>query len=474
MKPALALLLLALQVPPAAPPPPAPAFPRGQVVDKVLCAADPKETYALYLPSSYTPDRAWPILYVLDPRSRGTVAADTFRAGAEKYGYILASSNNSLSDTSIDPNVEAMRAMWADTHARLAIDNRRIYAAGFSGTVRSSCTLARAVPGSIAGIIGAGAGFPFSEPPKKGDPFLFFGTLGDKDFNYYEVMDLEPRLREAGLVHRVEIFDGAHQWPPEELATRALGWLEIQAMKAGTRPRDPAVIEELWSQTLNRARAAEAAGDLFQAHRYYSGAAADFAGLRADVTEASTKAAALAANPALQRDWKQRAARLRHDKEALTLAPGILSAALTASEGPTTVSRVVAALKIPELRSRAKNAKDADERLSAQRMLNTIGVQTSYYLPQLYRESKQYDRVVFVLSIAAEITPDSPVVWYNRACAYALAGDRKHALADLQKAIDKGWKDLAALQKDDDFASLRQDPDYQKLLTTLQPGKPTP
>ncbi|HSU80898.1 MAG TPA: hypothetical protein VLR69_00700, partial [Thermoanaerobaculia bacterium] len=198
MKPALALLLLAVQAPALKPAAPAAAdLPRGQVVEKVVCAANPQESYALYLPSGYTPDRAWPILYILDPRSRGDLAAERFRPGAEKYGYILASSNNTLSDTTIDPNVEAMRAMWTDTHGRLAIDGRRVYAAGFSGTVRSCCVLARAVPGTLAGIIGAGAGFPFHEPPRKGDPFVFFGTLGDKDFNYYEVMDLEPRLREA-------------------------------------------------------------------------------------------------------------------------------------------------------------------------------------------------------------------------------------------------------------------------------------
>ncbi|MFL6233671.1 MAG: hypothetical protein ACJ76N_11100, partial [Thermoanaerobaculia bacterium] len=111
MKAALVLLLLAAQAP--AVKPPAPAFLRGKVVEKVVCAANPKESYALYLPSGYTPDHAWPILYVLDPRSRGTLATERFRPGADmKHGYILASSNNTLSDTAIDPNVEAMRAMW--------------------------------------------------------------------------------------------------------------------------------------------------------------------------------------------------------------------------------------------------------------------------------------------------------------------------------------------------------------------------
>jgi predicted esterase len=470
MRSLLALALALLAAPPA---PSAPALPPGQVIEKIVCAARPDESYALYLPSGYTAGRAWPILYVMDPRSRGKLAAERFRPGAEKYGYLIASSNNSLSDGPADPNIAAMRAMWTDTHGRLAIDDRRIYAAGFSGTVRSCCTLARAVPGTIAGIIGAGAGFPVQEPPRKGDPFVFFGTVGDKDFNYYEMMDLEPKLQETGITHHVEIFDGAHQWPSEELATRALGWMEIQAMKAGTRPKDPAIVDELWQGALARAREAEAADNLYLAHRDYSGAAADFAGLRAaaDLAVASGKAAELAASPALQRDWKEREARLKRDKEFLAEAPGIL-AAVNPSGEPVTLAQVVAALKIPELRVKAKSAPEPDERLSAQRILNTLGVQTSYYLPQAFRDHKQYDRAVFVLSIAGEIEPEDPTVWYSRAAAYARKGDHKRALADLLKSVDKGWKDLAALQREEAFAPLRQDPEYQRVIAALQARNP--
>jgi tetratricopeptide (TPR) repeat protein len=472
MNPILALaLLLAAEAPQA---PPAAEFPRGKVVEKVVCAASPDETYALYLPSGYTPERAWPILYILDPRSRGSLAAERFRAGAEKHGYILASSNSSLSDGPMEPNLKAMRALWTDTHDRFRIDDRRVYAAGFSGTVRSCCTLARAAPGTIAGIIGAGAGFPFDRPPQKGDPFVFFGTVGDKDFNYYEMMDLEPRLQAAAIPYHLEIFDGVHQWPPEPLATQALDWLELQAMKAGTHPRDPALVDALWKAALERARAAEAAGDLFQAYRAWSAAAADFAGLRApaDIAEAGRKAAELKANPALQRDLQEREARLKRDKEFLEKAPSILRAVNPSGE-PMTVAQVVAALKIHELRRKAQSAPEPDERLAAQRVLNTLGVQTSYYLPQKFLGEKKYDQAVFVLSIATEIDPDSPYVWYSRAAAYARKGDRKKALADLRRAVEKGWKDAAALEKDEDFAGLRGEEGYKEIVKALTVAAPT-
>ncbi|HKI01031.1 MAG TPA: hypothetical protein VKK31_03540 [Thermoanaerobaculia bacterium] len=462
MRPALALtLLLAIPALAAEAPAPAPDFPRGKVVERVACSGSPDETYALYLPSGYKPGRAWPILYILDPRARGALAAEKFRAGAEKHGYILASSNNSMSDTAMDPNVKAMRAMWADTHGRFQIDDRRVYAAGFSGTVRAACTLARAVPGTLAGIIGAGAGFPFEAPPRKGDPFVFFGTIGDKDFNWYEMMDLEPRLQDAGITHRIEIFDGVHQWPPEPLATRALDWLELQAMKAGARAKDPALIDALWKDEVERARAAQAAGDLFQAWRTWSGAADDFAGLR-ETTEAATKAAELKANPALQRDLKEREARLKKDKEFLAKAPQALAGA--------NASSAVSALKIRDLRKRAESATEPDDRLSAQRVLNTLGVQTGFYLPQKFTETKDWDRVIFFLNIAAEIDPADSSVYYSRAAAYARKGDRKKAMADLRQAVDKGWKDLPGLEKDEAFDSVRQDEAYKEIVKALTAG----
>jgi tetratricopeptide (TPR) repeat protein len=446
-------------------------LPRGQVVDKIACAGTPGETYALYLPAGYTPERAWPILYVMDPRSRGALAAERFRPGAEAFGYILASSNSSMSDGPMEPNLKAMQAMWADTHSRFTIDDRRVYAAGFSGTVRASIVLARSAPGSFAGIAGAGAGWPFDQPPRQGDSFVFFGMVGDKDFNYYEMMDLEPKLAAAGVGHHIEVFDGVHQWPPAEIATRALAWLDLQAMKAGTLPRDAARIDAAWNETTGRARGEEKAGDLYQASRTWSGAVAAFAGLR-DTAEAQKKVAELAANRALQRETRKQAERLRHDKEILAQAPGIL--AVDPSGEPRTVAQVVSLLRIHELRKTAAAAANAGERLSAQRILNTLQAQTGYYLPQMYVERKQYDRAVFVLSIATEIDPKNPSAFYNRAAAYARKGDHKRALADLRQAVDNGWKDRAAIEKDAEFDGLRQDAEFKQLVQSLGGAAPAP
>ena len=61
----------------------------GTIISKVTCSTDPTEGYALHLPSHFSANHKWPILYV-DPFARGQAAVEVVRAAAEKFGYIVA------------------------------------------------------------------------------------------------------------------------------------------------------------------------------------------------------------------------------------------------------------------------------------------------------------------------------------------------------------------------------------------------
>jgi tetratricopeptide (TPR) repeat protein len=452
-------LSIAAALPANAQPAAPPAVPRGQVVEKVVTQSDPSQSYALYVPTFYKADRTWPILYAFDARSNGKLVAERFRAGAEKYGFLVASSNNSASDGPNTPNLAAMRAMWSDTHARFSIDDKRVYAAGFSGTVRFACNLALSAPGSITGIIGAGAGFPFDTKPTKDTPFVFFGTVGERDFNYYEVMDLDAQMTALALPHRIELFPGAHEWMPEDLATRALGWMDLQAMKKGPREKDPALVESLWASEI--ARASSFYPDVVEAQRFYAGLAADFAGLYKPeaVAEIAKKAETLAASDEYKKQKKAWQERNQRDKDYVARAPQALAGG--------DLAEALTDLRIHELKKQADSA-DHAQSMAARRLLNTVLVQTSYYLPQMFTERGQHDRAVFVLSIAAEIVPDSAEVWYDLAAANARQGSKKKALESLRKAVEKGWSDLSRLEGEAAFAPLRQDKGYQELVAEIR------
>jgi predicted esterase len=474
---AAALVLLAAsgraQAPAATPVPPAqasPAFPKGQLIPQVDCAAERGESYALYIPTNYQPGRRTPILYILDARGRAELPARLFLAGAERYGYLVASSYQSASDGPVGPTLNAMQAMWNDTHRRFAVDDRRLYVAGFSGTVRAACFMGLSVPGSLTGVIGAGAGFPYDRQPTAATPFLFFGTVGDRDFNYDEMQALETRLSDLHLPHRIEGFAGGHGWMPEELATAALAWLDLRAMKARTRTRDDGEIDSLWQRDLARARAFEAAGQPIPAFRLYSALADDFAGLRdpVDVATAVKKAAEIGASALYQTAVKARETRRRSDQRALEAAGRIL-AAISPESGPWSLGKVAGDLHLAELAGRAAKEKgESDDALAARRLLNALYVQTSFYLPESALKRQQYALAGFLVEIAREIRPGEPGVWYTLASVHARAGQRQKAIEELRKAVDLGWSDPEGLAGDADFESLHADPAWPGIVGTVR------
>ena len=127
----------------------------------VTALADPSSSYALYLPSAYSPAKRWPLLLVFDPFARGEVSVKLFHEAAEKYGFIVVGSNNSRNFE--DPSA-AIRMLWADVKERYAIDPQRIYTAGLSGGARVASTWRWRADHCIAGVIACGAGLPQSAP----------------------------------------------------------------------------------------------------------------------------------------------------------------------------------------------------------------------------------------------------------------------------------------------------------------------
>jgi len=229
---------------------------RGVPVERVVCADDRSQTYALYLPSGYTPERQWSVIFAFHPAARGPLMVEKFRAAAEQYGYIVAASNNSRNGPH-DVSDAAARAMSADVGRRFSIDPQRVYVAGMSGGARVAIGVALANP-LIAGVIASSAGFPDSRPRTK-VPFAVFGTAGTEDFNYMEMKLLDRRLSSP---HFLAVFRGGHTLPPDDVAFDAVEWLELQAMKSGRRSRDEGLAARILEKRRNRIAASPDVGEI--------------------------------------------------------------------------------------------------------------------------------------------------------------------------------------------------------------------
>jgi len=272
-------------------------LPRGRVIDSVQCADDPSQSYALYVPSAYTADREWPVIFAFDPGGRGLNPVEHYQAAAEKYGYIVAGSNNSRNgDWKV--SMAAVSAITRDVSARFNVSAKREYVAGMSGGARVAMGIALSSP-QVAGVFASSAGYPDGHSRSELS-FPVFETAGTEDFNRLEMREMDRALKSP---HRLAIFEGGHVWLPSAVAMQAVEWMEIQAMKSGRKPKDQAEIDAIFA---SRVAAADTSREDAASLAAASGIAEDFAGLE-DVSPFAARAAQLHTSRAVRDELKQEA-----------------------------------------------------------------------------------------------------------------------------------------------------------------------
>lgn len=453
-------------------------FPAGRVVERVAARADTAQRYALYLPSAYTADRAWPVVFLMDPRGRATEALERMRPAAERLGYVLLSSYNTASDVATSPNGAALEAMLDDAQDRLNVDTRRIYLAGFSGTAREAWTLGLRLGGHTAGVIGFGAGFPgenavFQLRAAREAPFAFFGGAGTLDFNYEEVRALDGKLEMLGVPRRIAFYEGEHAWPPAAVFTEALEWMTLRAMRTGRARRDDAWTDSLLARRTGEARALEGAGKLAEALARWRAVAEDFGGGLRDgaAAEAQAKVAELERAAPVRRALAEQARLSQRDSAH---ARRFAEFVRTYGEGPRPPAhgRVAGDLQVERLRREAADTAELPRSLSARRLLENVFVYASFYGPDTYLARGDTDRALALLRLAGEAKPGTPQLCWATARVQARIGNAGEALAALECAAASGLLAAAAVEAEPAFAPLRDMPAFRAVVERLRAAGP--
>jgi dienelactone hydrolase len=344
---------------------------RGVLIEHVSCPNDPTQTYTLYLPSTYQTTRNWPLLLVFDPGGRAARAAEVFREAAERFGWLIAASENSRNGP-WKPTLRAVNAMWPALLGGYAVDERRVYTAGHSGGATVAWLVAQQT-GQIAGVIASGQPNPESQITKAGEKrFAWFGAAGHSDFNFLQVKNIDAALADSTSPHRVDFFDGGHQWPPTEVTFRALGWMEVVSMKEGRRSRDLDLVRTILADDVARARALEDRGLLTEAWRSYGTIVATYTGL-VDVGDAERRLRAIETDSRFKsaRKLEERADR-REQQEIY--AVGKVAARL-AEENPPLVAELRAQLNLDSLEKASRG--EGYEAASASRSIALVRIQLS-------------------------------------------------------------------------------------------------
>jgi hypothetical protein len=198
----------------------------GVVIDSIWCAHTGSQSYAAFLPSNYSSDSKWPIIYFFDPDASGSDPVKKYAKVANELGYIIVCSNNSRNGPIHDSYIAA-DAVFQDTENRFSIDHDKIYTSGFSGGSRLALAIAINT-NQIAGVFGVGATEPItpdiSTLIKPG--FRYVGLVGILDKNYDEHKLFKRKLIALGIPNILITSSIDHEWASSDDFRLGMLWME--------------------------------------------------------------------------------------------------------------------------------------------------------------------------------------------------------------------------------------------------------
>lgn len=439
---------------------------RGAVVANIVCLDDPTQSYALYLPSHYSRDRLWPVMYAFDPFARGKTAVDVYKDAAEKYGYIVIGSNNSKNGP-VATQLAAAQAVWLDSHRRFAIDKDRIYTTGLSGGARVATSFALyCYTCGVTGVISVGAGYPILQGVKQpgNDHFFYYAIVGDRDLNYPELVLLEKKKEEAGAPSHLRIYPAPHQWPPPEVVDEAFAWLDLKTMQAGKEKVDRAFVDGEFEKIKAEAEQAAQHGDALSQYSALRSLAEDFKGLE-EVEPFGAQLTQLKGSKAFKNAQHNQEREIEEQTSLTTTASAELAQFGVDTDAQVNLGRHISSVMFDLRRRGASNSSD---HLVCARSFSQLFIQGMEAGQDAFREGRLAQATAY-FELMSEAAPDQAWPPLALAEAHVRAGNKKAALKAIELAIQRGLKRAQTLTEDPELQPLASDPAFQSMVHGLAP-----
>jgi tetratricopeptide (TPR) repeat protein len=88
-----------------------------------------------------------------------------------------------------------------------------------------------------------------------------------------------------------------------------------------------------------------------------------------------------------------------------------------------------------------------------------------------YTQRGQFEDGLKVDERLSRLEPRNPLVYYNLACSYSLAGRVDRAVTALERALSLGYRDFKWLARDPDLRKLRKHPLYRTIKDQIRKMK---
>lgn len=422
----------------------------SKVYPSVNCLADTDTKYALVLPPQYEKGKPCPLLILFDPHGDGLLPVNLFNTEAAKNGFIIAGSNNSKNGMTIEQTTGIYNKMLTDLTTRFTIEKKAVYLCGFSGGARVAGAIA-ITEGSVAGVVGCGAGLPnINQKPVR--PFSYLAVVGNQDFNFSEIQQLDQALETAGYQHHMLVFNGIHQWPSKELIPDIFTWLRFDAMRQQAIPVERKSINLFIENNDKIAEGFATTGNLpMQSEEYlkmlhYLQGLTDVVPLQAEINRLSGDKEVIAYNIKqkqildLEREQQQK---YSPEFEAKNV------------EWWTKESS--------KLHSLTKNPSDPGMNQLYQRVLGFLSMTSYMYSADALKQGDLVNAGKFI-EIYRLVDPTNAEHRYMAAQLAALNHNPDACFIALNQAFELGFKDINRLKTDADFKPYQEDERFKSFL----------
>ncbi len=427
-------------------------FNNSKVYPSVKCLADTNVSYALFLPPQYEKGKPCPLLILFDSHGDGLLPVNLFNAEAAKIGFIIAGSNNSKNGLPTEQTTDFYRKMLADLTARFNIEKRAVYLCGFSGGSRVAGAVAITEAG-IAGVVGCGAGLP-NINQKPVSAFSYLAVVGNQDFNYTEMQQLDESLEQAGYQHYLLVFDGIHQWPPKELIPDIFTWIRFDAMRQKAIPEQRADINTFIEKNDKLASSFEAEGKLhLQQETYikmlhYLQGLTDVAPLQAEIKRLSTEKEVIEFS--------------NQKREMLELEQKLQQEYLPQIPIQSIEWWTKSTFRLHSLSEQQNNPSISQV---YKRLLGSLSMSSYMYCNNALKQHDLTAASQFI-EIYRLVDPTNAEHRYMAAKLAAMNHNVDAVFNALKQAFDLGFKDINRLKSDPDFKPYLGDERIQKLIKT--------
>jgi len=431
-------------------------FLTGQIIEKIVCKNDATQNYAMYLPSNYSTEKTFPIIYAFDAHGTGKLPVSKYKELAEKYDFILIGSNNSQNGNSWEDSKAIAEKLFEDVQNRLSINSKRTYLLGFSGGAR----VANAVTitnGGITGVICCGAALPAINTVDARKDYSFVGIVGNEDFNYtefrkYDKVDLAGKK----IKHTLITFNGKHEWPPLETMDEALWWLELNEMRINSSAKNDSLISQHFQPLLKKMKELQIKKQEFESYNLCRKTINFYDGLT-DLSYFYETYKSLQTNVEVDRQLKLEEISWGKEEKLKSYY----------MEAFQQQNFAWWQKKISDVNKKTKTEKDKNDVLVLKRTLGYLSLvaymQASGALKQNAISAAEQFCKIYVL-----VDPTNTEAYYLTASVNALNGNSKETFNNLESAIKKGFTDTKRFENDTVFNRFKNTTEYEECDAVLK------